>query len=134
MNILKECYLLSEKNVKSEVAKDLIHSRLVSSEKIKSKNPIDEKPFSNEEIFNNVLLALSDEAIDSTSNDVFPKLAEVNAMMESAEKNYILALLALRSGMNDKGRIAAIDYLIKAHDDSPNDPRIRTLMLILQSL
>ena len=48
MNILKECYLLSEKNVKSEVAKDLIHSRLVSSEKIKSKNPIDEKPFSNE--------------------------------------------------------------------------------------
>ena len=134
MNVLEECYSLSEKNVKNEVAKDLIHSRLVRSEVIKLNNPIAEKPFSNEEIFNHVLLALSDETIDSKANNVFLRQAEVNAMMASAEKNYILALLALRSGMNDEGRIAAIDYLIKAHDDSPNDPRIRTLMLILQSL
>ena len=95
---------------------------------------LDVKPFSEEEMFGDILLALSEETIGGVISSVFSKQAEVNAMPESAEKNYILALLALRSGMNDEGRIAAIDYLIKAHEDSPNDPRIRTLMLILQSV
>lgn len=134
MNILEECYSISERNVRSEIAKDLIHSRLVKSKKVTQNNPIAGKPFSNEEAFADALLALSNETINETSSSVFSKQAEVNAMVESAEKNYLLALLALRSGMNDEGRIAAIEYLLKAHNDSPNDPRIRTLMLILQSL
>lgn len=134
MNILKECYSISERMVSNENAKDLIHSRTVNSEKYKCDNQFDVKPFSEEEMFGDILLALSEETIGGVISSVFSKQAEVNAMPESAEKNYILALLALRSGMNDEGRIAAIDYLIKAHEDSPNDPRIRTLMLILQSV
>ena len=134
MNILKECYSISERMVSNEIAKDLIHSRNKNSEKNKCDNQLDVKPFSKEEIFGDVLLALSDETIGGSISSVFSKQAEVNTMPESAEKNYILALLALRSGMNDEGRIAAINYLIKAHEESPNDPRIRTLMLILQSI
>ena len=134
MNILEECYSISEQNVSSEIAKDLIHSRLVKSKTTTQNNPIAEKPFSNEEVFGDALLALSNETINEVSGNVFSKQADVNAMQESAEKNYLLALLALRSGMNDEGKVSAIEYLLKAHNDSPNDPRIRTLMLILQSL
>ena len=134
MNILEECYTISEKSVNSDVARDLIHSRLKSSKEMNTKNQIADKPFSSEETFGNVLLALSEEPIDRISNDVFSKQVDVNEMPEGAAKYYLQALLTLRTGMNDEGRISAIDYLIKAHNYSPNDPRIKTLMLILQSL
>ena len=133
MNILEECYSISERYA-SEDAKELLHERLINSRKVKQQNPINEIPFSNEVVFNDALLLLASEPIGAKSAGMFPNQMELDKMSDCAEKNYLLALLALRSGMDDEGRISAMNYLNKAHDYSPNDPRIRILESILQSI
>lgn len=134
MNILEECYSISEKYATNTDAKELLHERLIGSQKCKSKNPIESIPFSDEVTFDKALLLLSSESIYDNKTGTFSLQAEINSMSDCAEKNYLLALLALRSRMDDEGRIEAINYLNAAHNYSPNDPRIRTLELILQSI
>lgn len=134
MAILEECYSLSINYIDDDTAKMLIRDRLNNSRKLKQCNQYQNKPNSIQETFTSALLALSEESISNLTLDVFSKQSNVNDMEECAEKNYLLALLTLRSGMDDEGRIEATKYLEKAHNQSPNDPRIRTLELILQSI
>ena len=134
MSIIEECYSLSIKSVNNEIAKNLISDRLRNSKKIEKNIQYQSKPDSVQEKFTLALLELSSESIGGSPSGFFSKQSDVNDMEECAEKNYLLALLALRSEMNEEGRIQAGKYLDRALAQSPNDPRIRTLALILQSI
>lgn len=57
---------------------------------------------------------------------------ETEMTLSSAEKEYILALLALRNGTNETQRFKALKHIRTALSDSPNDPRYIALAAVLQ--
>lgn len=134
MSALEECYYISEKYVKGKYSKEVIKTRLKRIKELNISNPHQSRPKSPEETFTKSLVYLAKEGLNSSPKSVFELQSEINEMSDCAEKNYLLALLELRAGRNDSGCANANKYLTKAISQSPNDPRIRMLATILESV
>ena len=71
--------------------------------------------------------ALSVEDVSVPINSGFPRQSEINALPESPEKQYLLALLSLRGNTGNQGCVNALRYLESAINQDPANIVYRTL-------
>lgn len=77
------------------------------------------------------LLALTQDGYTASGDAGYLAEQWVSMLPDSAEKEYLLALLALREGRAESQRIEAMRHISRAMDLSPGDPRYLTLAEVL---
>lgn len=133
---LKECYELAVRFEKNDKAKDVIREKIKRLEDQKD-NIIQEYADTihsehEMEILSDIICVLASE--DSTYSDNLEMMFshKINSVPDSAEKEFVLALLSLRSGTNETQRLEAVRHLSAALNYSPDDPRFIALVTVLQ--
>lgn len=135
--LLKECYELSERFETMDVAKNILREK---SKKINLlKEPTSQSMVSNldksyMQKVTDVIYELTMESFVGNETKDFKLNYVVNSLPMCAEKNYLLALLALRKGTSETQRLSALQYVSSALAESPNDPRYRALAQILKDV
>lgn len=134
---LKECYDLAAQFEKLETAKDVLR---VKSKKIdipKNYIQVQEDAAHQEtemQIVSEVIYGLSLEGFEVSDKTELKYAYKINNLPNSAEKEYLLALLALRNGTSETQRLDALRHISVAHSYSPNDPRYIALARVLQEV
>lgn len=131
---LKECYDLAVQYEKQDIAKEVLREK---SKKIGSYAPEPEgitRPISEMQILSEAINVLSTESLESVRNTVFQYAAQIDNLPDSAEKEYVLALLSLRDGMDVSQRLEAVGHIRAALRYTDNDPRYRALASILEEV
>jgi len=136
--LLKECYELAAQYEKVEAVRDIL------SEKAKGikvpQNYISVQDYTlhqktEMQIISEVMDRLAVEAAVGGNHigmeDLYNK---VNSLPGSAEKEFILALLALRNDINEAQRLDALRHTSNALSYLPGDPRYIALATILQEI
>lgn len=135
--LLKECYDLAMRFEELDTARGVIREK---SRKIAiPKNYISEQidvaySESDMQIISKVIYGLSLEGFSAVENTGVKYEHEINKLPSSAEKEYVMALLALRSGTNETQRVNALRHIRAAYSYSPNDPRYIALASVLQDV
>lgn len=133
--LLNECYTLS-----STVEQDNDSQKLLREKADKIDVPSEYIPLfpdasyneSEMQILTKAIRALAGEGYVSSSTDDSQTFFKVSQLPESAEKEYVLALLSLRNSTNETQRLAALQHLSIALSYSPDDPRYITLSQIIK--
>lgn len=131
--ILKELYLLSEQYEDSDLARDILRTK---GKKIKPSNisasvcSLSPNFTTDMQVFSSIISTLSMEGFSASNSHYEP--VPIASMSESAEKEYLLALLALRNGKNETQRLEALRHVSSALASEPNDPRFQALAAVLQ--
>ena len=131
---LKECYELSTQFEKLGLAKEILRRK---SKQIDI--PINHSPVqvdasyqeSEMQIVSEAIYGLSLEGFSTSDNTSFKYAYKVDNLPSSAEKEFVLALIALRRGTNETQRLDALRHISVALSYSPNDPRYIALANIL---
>lgn len=132
-DILKELYLLSEQYEDSELVREILRTK---EKKIKPASTsssvcgIVSNVTSDMQYFSTVISVLSMEGF--TASGYHSEAIPITSMSESPEKEYLLALLALRNGKNETQRLEALRHVSSALASAPNDPRFQALAAVLQ--
>ncbi len=135
--LLKECYDLASQYEKHDGARDILREK---SKQIKIPNdyvPVQEDAVYREtemQIVTEAIYGLTLEGFAASDNSVFRYAHKINNLPSSAEKEYILALLALRGGTNETHRLEALKHITIALGYSPDDPRYLALASVLQNV
>ena len=132
---LKECYDYATQFENDETAKSILREK---SKKIgipENYIPLQADVSYQEttmQTLSEAIYELSLEGFAASESSEFRYSYKVNALPESAEKEFVLALLSLRTGTNETHRIEALRHVSAALRFSPNDPRFVALARILQ--
>lgn len=131
---LKECYDLAARFEKLDQARALLWERGKRIDIPKNYTPIRADaayPESEGQTVSEATYQLVQDgrAVDTSSFACSHKVAQ---LPESGEKEYLLALIALRGGRNETQRLETARHIGAALSYSPNDPRYITLAAILQ--
>lgn len=134
---LKECYDLAARFEKFDTARDILREkskRIKNSKKYVSvqKGLLDGE--TEMQIISEAIYELTLEGLVGSKNTRFHCIYKIENLPNSAEKEYILALLDLRSGTDETHRLSALRHISAALSHSPNDPRYITLASILQDV
>ena len=133
--LLNECYTLS-----STIVNDNETQKLLREKADKINVPSEYIPLfsdasyteSEMQILTKAIKSLAEEGHISSSKDDSQTYFKVSQLHESAEKEYVLALLSLRNATNETQRLAALQHLSVALSYSPDDPRYITLSQIIK--
>ena len=133
--LLKECYNLASYFETNDSAKNILREK---SKKIDI--PVDYIPArvdasyneSEMQIASEALYELTLEGFAASEKSGFKSEYKINNLPNSAEKEFLLALISLRNGTNETQRIDALRHLSVALSFSPNDPRFIALTKVLQ--
>lgn len=135
--LLKECYTLAAQYEANGAAHDILRSRgrkiSIPDGYIPNGSNIT-LPDSTQRAVSNIIYTLTMEGATDTTSDSFRAQNEVSSMPNCGDKEYLLAVLALRSGRSETHRLEALRHVSLALSYSPNDPRYITLAEILQQI
>ena len=84
------------------------------------------------QIASDVMYSLSLEGAGSSERNEFKNAHKVQNISNIAEREFLLALLALRKGTSETQRVEALRHLEIANSYSPNDLRYITLINIIR--
>lgn len=132
---LKECYEMSVLYSSDEVAKSVLREKAKTIDIPKTDFPIQNHAVYEEmekNTFLNAFYELSLVGNAGSIGNLYSKLNTSDSFTDSGEKELILAILSLRKGTKETNRIEAIGHLSAAHALAPNDPRITSLINILE--
>lgn len=133
--MLKECYALAAQYEGNDAARDILRSRerkiSISNGYVPDGSNIT-LPYSTQQVVSNIIYALTMEGAAGTTFDSFRAQHEISSMPNCGDKEYLLAILALRNGRSETQRLEALRHVSLALSYSPNDPRYITLAEILQ--
>ncbi len=133
--LLKECYLLAIQFAQPDTAKDILRDRCDKIDVPQSDIPVRGDAASKEtemKIISDVLYDLTLEGFTASENKKSPCVQKIKSLPKSAEKEFMLALLALREGRDETQRIKALDHISAALNDSLDNPRYIALANILR--
>ncbi|MCL2672278.1 MAG: hypothetical protein FWF10_09640 [Clostridiales bacterium] len=131
---LRECYELAANTADSAEARNLAHQRLHNLRRFGEGFPdtgLTDTGKSTQTSLSVIRETLSLEDERGSLNTPFPRQAEINALPESAEKLYLLALLSLRGDNGAQGCANALQYLEGALSLEPANIIYRTLAAAL---
>lgn len=134
---LKECYDLASQYEDFDTAKDLLRGK---SKRLNIPNgymPIQmdtARPETEMQTISDTIYQLSLESPSIYGASDFKDAHRINAMNDSSEKEFVLALLSLRNGTYESQRINALQHIRAALCFSPNDPRYIAMARILQEV
>lgn len=134
---LKECYDLATQFEKLDIAKDVLREKSKKIEIPKNYIPVQADATYEEtemQIASEAIYGLTLEGFAASENTGFKYAHKINNLPSSAEKEYVLALLALRNGTNETQRLDALRHISVALSYSPNDPRFIALASVLQDI
>lgn len=134
---LKECYDLAVQFVKLDIAKDVLRekSKKIDFPKTYASEQTNAKYVETEmQIISEALYELTLEGFVASESTGFKYAYKINSLPESAEKEYLMALLALRNGTNETQRLDAMRHISVALSYSPDDPRYIALANVLQDV
>lgn len=135
--LLKECYTLAAQHEANNAARSILHSR---GRKVSV--PVDyipdesstTPPATLQQAVSNIIYSLTtEETAGATSNSLATQV-EVSLLPECGDKEYLLAIMALRNGRSETQRVDALRHISLALSYSPNDPRYIILADILQQV
>lgn len=136
-SLLKECYELAEQIVSTDEAREVIRSRkrkVIASKDFKLASDNINYPNSFQQIVSSITSALAREGAAVAARESFSFQSELNALPDSADKEYLLALFSLRNGTNETQQVDALRHITVAISRSPNDPRYLALAEVLQAV
>ncbi len=135
--LLKECYTLAAQYEANSAARDILRSRgrkiSIPDGYIPDGSNIT-LPTSTQQAVSNIIYALTMEGTAGTTSDSFRAQHEIFTMPNCGDKEYLLAIMALRNGRRETQRLEALRHVSLALSYSPNDPRYITLAEILQQI
>lgn len=134
---LKECYDLAAQFEKSNAAKNVLREKLKRLPFPKNNIPLQitvSYPETEMQILSEAVYELANESVNTAGRTAFKYTDKINALPNSAEKEYVLALLSLRSGTDVTHQLDAHKHISAALRYSPNDPRYIALSNILQGV
>lgn len=135
--MLKECYTLAAQYEANGEARDILRSRgrkiAIPDGYIPDGSNIT-LPTSTQQAVSNIIYALTMEGASDTPSDSFRSQHEISSMPNCGDKEYLLAIMALRNGRSETQRLEALRHVSLALSYSPNDPRYITLAEILQQI
>lgn len=135
--LLKECYTLAAQYEANGTARDILRSRgrkiSIPDGYIPDGSNIT-LPTSTQQAVSNIIYALTMEGTAGTTSESFSAQHEISSMPNCGDKEYLLAILALRNGRSETQRLEALRHVSLALSYSPNDPRYITLAEILQQI
>lgn len=134
---LKECYDLAVQFEKLDTAKDILREKSKKIDIPKNYIAIQANAAYEEsemQIVSEAIYGLSLEGFAAPKNAEFKYAHKINNLPSSAEKEYVLALLALRNGTNETQRLDALRHITVALGYSPDDPRYIALASVLQDV
>lgn len=133
-SILNECYGLASRFEKLDTARAILEEKkkrvefpdipMVSRERDHRESEM--------EAFSDILQVFLQEAYADSNNSGENSFLRVQELPESAEKEFLLALLSLKSGNEEAQRLKAIQHISAALDRAPEDPRYLALASVLQ--
>lgn len=132
---LKECYELSIKFEKLDIAQEVLRKRSKRLDISMNYTPVQvDAPYQETEmqVVSKAIYELALEGITVPEKTSFKYAYKIDGLSNSAEKEFVLALLSLRNGTNETQIIDALRHISAALNYSPNDPRFITLAQILQ--
>ena len=134
---LKECYELATQFEKLDTARDVLREKSKKIDIPQNYVPVQADATYQEtemQIVSEAIYGLSLEGFAASENSGFKYAHKINNLPSSAEKGFVLALLALRSGTNETQRLEALRHISVALSYSPNDPRYIALASVLQDV
>lgn len=134
---LKECYDLATQFEKLDTAKDVLREKSKKIDIPKNYIPIQVDATYEEtemQIVSEAIYGLTLEEFVASESAEFKYAHKINNLPSSAEKEYVLALLALRSGTSEPQRINSLEHIRVALSYSPDDPRYIALASVLQDV
>lgn len=132
---LKECYELAAQFEKIDTAKEVLREKSKKLDISMNYSPVQTDAVYQEtemQIVSEALYGLSLEGFSVSEKTTFKYAHKINNLPNSAEKEFVLALLSLRNGTNETQRLDALRHISAALNFSPNDPRFNALANILQ--
>ena len=134
--LLKECYTLAVQYEENGAARNILRARgkkiSIPDGYVPDGNNIT-LPTSTQQTVSNIIYALTMEGTGTTT-DSFSAQHEISSIPNCGDKEYLLAIMALRSGRSETQRLEALRHVSLALSYSPNDPRYITLAEILQQI
>lgn len=134
---LKECYDIALRFEQNDIARSIITEKFKGIDIPRNYIPVQLESTHKEtemQVISEILYELSLEGLASPENRPLKSAHKINSLPSSGEKEYILALLALRSGTNESQRIDALRHITAALSYSPNDPRYVTFACVLKDI
>lgn len=133
--LLKECYMFAAQYESNNAARDILYARgrkiVVPDRSVLDENHIT-IPYSTQRAVSNVFHALTKEGTPGKISAEFGLQDEISSMPNCGDKEYLLAILALRNGRGKAEQIEALRHIGAALSYSPNDPRYFTMAKVLQ--
>lgn len=132
---LKECYELAQQYEHLDIARDIIREKRKRVNLPNNYVPIQPNASYTEtdmQIASDVMYSLSLEGAGSSERNEFNNAHKVKNISNIAEREFLLALLALRKGTSETQRVEALRHLGIANSYSPNDIRYITLINIIR--
>lgn len=127
---LKECYELMDSSAQSIEVRTLSRKRLSNLHEIGAGLPEEDTFSSIDSVQSSLSLirtALASEDVKTSTSASFSQQTKINSLPESSEKNYLLALLALRGDTGNQGCLNALRFLERAIGEEPSNIIYRTL-------
>lgn len=134
---LKECYDLATEFEKLDIARDVLRERSKKIDIPENYVPLQAEISYQEtemQIVSEAIYGLTLEGFAASESSDFKYVHTINNLPNSAEKEYVMALLALRNGTNETQRLDALRHISVALSYSPNDPRYIALANVLQDI
>ena len=135
--LLKECYTLAAQYEANGAARNILRSRgnkiSIPDGYIPDGSNIT-LPTSTQQTVSNIIYALTMEGAAGTTSDSFKAQHELSSMPDCEDKEYLLAIMALRNGRSETQRLEALKHVRLALSYSPDDPRYIALAKILQQI
>ena len=134
--LLKECYELATLYARSDAAKDILREK---AKRTGEPDPYaagqaDVFPETPMQLASEILRDLSGEAFSAPKGPALPGQYKLERIPPSGEREYLLALMALRNGTGMQQRIDALGHVRVALSYSPDDPRYIALAGVLQEV
>lgn len=133
-SILNECYNLASRFEKFDAAKAILEEKnkrikfpdipMISKERDHRESEM--------ETISGILQGYMQEAYAKPNNSGANSYLKVQELPETAEKEFLLALLSLKRGSEEAQRYKAMQHISAALDRAPDDPRYLALASVLQ--
>ena len=111
---MKECYDLATQFEKLDTARDVLREKSKKIDIPRNYIPVQADATYQEtemQIVSEAIYGLSLEGFAASENTGFKYAHKINNLPSSAEKEYVLALLALRNGTNETQRLDALRHI-----------------------
>lgn len=131
---LKECYDLAARFAKLDTVREVLREKSKKIDQSANSVPTPDNstcPRSEMQPLSRAVYALTLEGFAANDNGRFVYEPIMASLPDSAEKEFVLALLSLRDGTDETHRLEAIKHIRAANSLAPNDPRYIALANIL---